>query len=84
MQVLMTADAVGGVWTYALDLAAGLAERGVDLTLAVLGPTPSEDQRAAAASIPGLRLVETGLPLDWTAATRAEIAEAGRRIAAAM
>ena len=28
-RVLMSADAVGGVWRYALDLAAGFAARGV-------------------------------------------------------
>ena len=28
-RVLMTADTVGGVWTYAIELARGLAERGV-------------------------------------------------------
>ena len=40
-RLLMTADAVGGVWTYALDLAAGLAPFGVETTLAVLGPAPA-------------------------------------------
>ena len=65
--VLMTADTVGGVWTYALDLAAGLAEAGVSASLAVLGPAPTADQAAEAAAIEGLTLVETGLPLDWTA-----------------
>ncbi|HEX8375447.1 MAG TPA: hypothetical protein VF606_09745, partial [Geminicoccaceae bacterium] len=40
--VLMTTDAVGGVWTYSLDLAAALATRGVRTTLAVLGPAPDE------------------------------------------
>ena len=34
----MTTDAVGGVWTYSLELAAGLAARGVETSLVVLGP----------------------------------------------
>ena len=38
--VLMTADAVGGVWTYALDLARGLSAQGVQVSLALLGPEP--------------------------------------------
>ena len=39
--VLMTADAVGGVWTYALDLCRGLGTRGVHVSLVVLGPPAS-------------------------------------------
>ena len=65
--VLMTVDAVGGVWTYALDLAAGLASAGIRTSLAVLGPSPAADQIAEARAISGLSLIDTGLPLDWTA-----------------
>lgn len=64
-RVFMTADAVGGVWTYALDAAAGLADCGVRTSLAVLGPSPSPAQVRQAAAIPGLALQDTGLPLDW-------------------
>ncbi|WP_152613521.1 glycosyltransferase [Inquilinus limosus] len=82
-RLLMTADAVGGVWPYALDLAAALARRHeVETTLAVLGPLPDEDQRWAAGLVPGLRLVETALPLDWLAGRPKEVEAAGRRIAA--
>ncbi|NUB05308.1 glycosyltransferase family 4 protein [Azospirillum sp. Vi22] len=65
--LLMTADSVGGVWTYALDLAQELAAGGLRVTLAVLGPSPQDDQTAAARAIPGLELIDTGLPLDWMA-----------------
>ena len=34
-RVLMTADAVGGVWPYSLDLASALHSRGVEVTIAV-------------------------------------------------
>src|SRR5919202_6048599 len=47
-RVLMTTDAVGGVWTYALDLAAGLAAEGIETRLVGLGPRPSERQLEAA------------------------------------
>jgi glycosyltransferase involved in cell wall biosynthesis len=80
-RILMTADAVGGVWTYALDLARGLGERGARTTLAVLGPAPSPEQHDAATTIPGLELVATGLPLDWTAESAAEIFQAGEAVA---
>lgn len=65
--LLMTADAVGGVWTYALDLARELVPHGYRTTLAVLGPSPDAGQRAAMEDIPGLSWIDTGLPLDWTA-----------------
>jgi glycogen synthase len=45
MRVLMTVDAVGGVWGYALELAGGLAARGVEVQLAGMGPAPTRDQR---------------------------------------
>ena len=37
-RVLMTADAVGGVWHYALELARGLSGSDIEVVLAVLGP----------------------------------------------
>lgn len=76
-RVLMTADAVGGVWTYALDLAAGLGPLGFETTLVVMGPSPTDDQLRAASKTPHLDLIDTQAPLDWTAAEPAEIAEAG-------
>lgn len=81
LRVLMTADAVGGVWPYSLDLARGLAEEGIEAVLAVLGPPPSADQRAEAASVPSLRLVETGLALDWLAADCSALREAAGALA---
>ena len=76
-RLLLTADAVGGVWTYALDLARGLVPYGTRVTLAVLGPAPTPAQRAAAARIPGLALVETGLPLDWVTDDPDDVERAG-------
>ena len=80
LHVLMTADAVGGVWQYALDLAGGLRTHGVRTTIAVLGPVPSADQQAMAKAA-GADLVLTGLPLDWTASHEGEVKEASRSIA---
>lgn len=80
LNVLMTADAVGGVWQYAIDLAGGLRAHGVRTTIAVLGPAPSADQQAMAEAA-GAELVATGLPLDWTAYHQDEVKEASRSIA---
>lgn len=77
-RVLMTADAVGGVWTYALDLSRVLSRRGVRVVLAVLGPAPDAAQKRAAEAVPGLDLVETGLPLDWLAGSEESLEQAAR------
>ncbi len=79
--VLLTADAVGGVWTYALDLARGLSARGVRSVLVVLGPAPDAAQRAAATAVPGLVLHIPGAPLDWTAESPAALARAAAAVA---
>ena len=80
-RLLLTTDAVGGIWRYSIDLAGGLSQRGHDVTLAVLGPAAGAGQRAEAGAVPGLTLVETGLPLDWTADTAAALANASARLA---
>ncbi|MBV9537295.1 MAG: glycosyltransferase [Acidisphaera sp.] len=78
MTVMLTTDAVGGVWRYSLDLARGFAEHGLDPVLAVLGPAPVPDQLAEAE---GLRLIDTALPLDWTAPTPAGLRETAAALA---
>ena len=73
-RILIATDAVGGVWTYSVELARGLASLGLDPVLAVLGPSPSPKQLG---EIDGLRLIETGLPLDWLAENPGDIRRAG-------
>ena len=77
-QLFLTADSVGGVWQYATELAGALGPRGYDITLALLGPAPSAAQRAMLR--PDVTLLETGLPLDWTAPDAATVAETGAAI----
>ncbi len=64
-KVLMTADTVSGVWTSALELSRGLAERGVEVALATMGEPLSEAQRESALRIPGLRVFESAFKLEW-------------------
>ncbi|HEX9932114.1 MAG TPA: glycosyltransferase family 4 protein [Allosphingosinicella sp.] len=82
IRVLVTADAVGGVWQYSIDLARGLSRLGAETVLAVMGPSPSDEQVAAAAGVEGLELVDTGLPLDWLAENATALRAAGEEIAA--
>lgn len=63
--VLMTTDAVGGVWSYALELARGLARAGSRVILAAMGPPPSDAQRAEVKAIRGLSLEEGPFKLEW-------------------
>lgn len=79
--LLMTTDTVGGVWQYAIELAAGLAAHGYRTTLATLGPPPTSVQRRAAADVPSVTLVETGLPLDWLSDSPAPVEQAARQLA---
>ncbi len=61
----MTADAVGGVWTYSMELAQALAGYGVSIGLATMGPPLSRDQRKEAHRIPMLELFESAFNLEW-------------------
>lgn len=64
-RILMTVDAVGGVWRYAVDAARGLGQRGISVVLAGLGPEPSADQWAEARALPRTDVVWLDAPLDW-------------------
>jgi glycosyltransferase involved in cell wall biosynthesis len=75
--VLMTADAVGGVWTYCLDLARGLARHGVRVTLATMGPEPTPRQCEEARQIPGLDLHTSTYKLEWMHEPWADVDAAG-------
>src|SRR4029450_5820537 len=46
-RILMTADTVGGVWTYALELAQALQSYAIDVVLATMGAPLNEQQRTA-------------------------------------
>ena len=70
-RVLMTVDAVGGVWRYAMDLAAAMRDCGVEPLIVGLGPQPSPEQRREANSIG--RLEWTAQPLDWMVEDESEL-----------
>ena len=44
-RILMTADAVGGVWNYAMELIKGLSDRGIEIALATMGPLPDAEKK---------------------------------------
>jgi len=64
-RILMTADPIGGVWSYALELARGLAGFGVQVSLATMGQPLSQDQRREVADERNLTLYESFYRLEW-------------------
>jgi glycosyltransferase involved in cell wall biosynthesis len=64
-RILITTDAVGGVWTYSTTLARGLVQRGYDVVLVTMGPAPRVDQLAGLKGIPGLTVEPTDFALEW-------------------
>jgi len=77
MKLLMTADAVGGVWTYAVQMAQSLAPHDVEVVIATMGPRPSENQRAQVAAIRGASLCESEFKLEWMSEPWDEVQKAG-------
>ncbi|MCW6508927.1 glycosyltransferase family 4 protein [Lichenifustis flavocetrariae] len=77
----MTADAVGGIWTYALDLGRELARQGVGVHIAVLGPA-LDATRHASATEAGLTVTDLGHAPEWLAKDAGELARAGEALAA--
>jgi glycogen synthase len=82
LSILMTTDAVGGVWRYSLDLCRELARAGSPLTLVCLGPAPDDQQRAEARLVPGLTLLEQPEPLEWMPEPWSGVDRAGRYLLA--
>jgi len=61
----MTADAVGGIWTYALELAEQFSRFDIATLVATMGPAPTQAQRSQAAAVRNLELAEGSFPLEW-------------------
>jgi glycogen(starch) synthase len=76
-RVLMTCDTVGGVWTFALELAEALGTYGIEVLLASLGGNASNEQRAAARRVPNLLLAESPYKLEWMPDSWADVAASG-------
>jgi glycosyltransferase involved in cell wall biosynthesis len=73
----MTSDTVGGVWTYAVDLAGALGRLGVEVHLATMGAELSEDQWRQAHQVGLAGLWESTFDLEWMADPWADVARAG-------
>ncbi len=76
-RLLMTADTVGGVWTFALELARGLSGYGIEVALATMGAPLSPEQRTEASYVPRLEVYESYFKLEWMPDPWEEVADAG-------
>jgi glycogen(starch) synthase len=77
MKLLMTADPVGGVFTYAVDLATELAQAGDEVVLVTFGrrASPEQRRRIQTAHVAGWH--ESELALEWMDDPWSDLANAG-------
>ncbi|HTK95004.1 MAG TPA: glycosyltransferase family 4 protein [Terriglobales bacterium] len=71
--VLVTADTIGGVWTYARELVTGLAKRGVRVTLVSFGEIPKPDQTQWLEGLPNVEFRPTAFKLEWMQDVEADL-----------
>jgi glycogen synthase len=64
-KILMTVDPIGGVWTYAVELARALEVYGIEITLASMGGRLTPDQHRQVVARKNIRLFETTYRLEW-------------------
>jgi glycogen synthase len=76
-RILMTADTVGGVWTYALELARALGKYHIEVAVATMGPEPSPAQREEAARVPNVELFRSKYKLEWMQNSSSDVKAAG-------
>src|ERR1051325_2461609 len=73
MRILLTADTVGGVWTYAQELVRGLVRRGIDVTLVSFGEMPELSQMRWTEGLHALDFRPTPFRLEWMQDSTADI-----------
>ncbi len=65
MKLLMTTDTVGGVWSYAIELAQALQSYRIEVVLASMGAPLSAAQWSMARAVPNLTVAESSYKLEW-------------------
>jgi glycogen(starch) synthase len=78
MKILMTADPIGGVWNYALELCAAFAAHRAHVSLATLGAELSATQRAQIVRLSNVTLYESSFRLEWMPEPWDDLDRAGR------
>ncbi|MGC2697930.1 MAG: glycosyltransferase family 4 protein [Candidatus Angelobacter sp.] len=65
MHILVTADTLGGVWTYTRELVTGLVRKGQQVTLVSFGDIPTAAQTRWMDGLPNLDYRPTAFKLEW-------------------
>jgi glycogen synthase len=65
MRALVTADTIGGVWTYTRELVTGLSQRGIEVTLVSFGEIPTAAQREWIDALANVDYRATAFKLEW-------------------
>jgi glycogen synthase len=65
MRTLVTADTLGGVWTYTRELVTGLSQRGTEVVLVSFGEIPNASQSDWLDGLRGVDYRATAFKLEW-------------------
>lgn len=77
-KILMTADTIGGVWTYALELSKALQSFGIEVHLATMGKRLNQSQWNEVSQLSNVVLYESDYALEWMQNPWQGVEEAGR------
>lgn len=75
--IFMTADTVGGVWNYVLQLCAALARFKIHVSVATMGVAPTPQQRAEFRQNRNAELYESTFRLEWMDDAEKDFEKAG-------
>ena len=75
MHILMTADTVGGVWTYTRELVTQLSRLGVRVTLVSMGQIPSVEQLEWIEGLSNVSYHPTAFRLEWMQDAQVDLEE---------
>lgn len=77
MRILLTSDAIGGVWRFGVELARELDRQGHEVVMACLGAVPSRSERAEIDALDRVVLHARPYRLEWMTRPWADVAAAG-------
>ena len=76
-KILMTADTLGGVWNYALELSRALEAYNTDVYLVTMGKPLSSGQKEEAGFLENLHIISSSYKLEWMHDPWEDIRKAG-------